>query len=224
MMRAILAVFLGIWFVAGVAQHTRIQAGFSLKEKNADGTSNLTMGTVYYDKAIGKIVYDITFPSKEVLVMQDTNMYRIVPGKPAQRTGGMDMVGFSIFALALNGNLPYYGLQKTPFVMGTPAKEGDLVITEWLPPAKAKEKVGKMVVSQQNKQLFGLVSYTPNGEILAKQFFRGYTQVQGLSFPAEIVQLLYTKGKEQKKITTYRDIHVNQLGDDAHYNYPVPAH
>lgn len=209
--------------LTATAQAYRFRADFSWKEKQADGTSSLTMGTAYYDKTLQKIVYDVSFPQKMVLIAQDTSLYRVMQGKPVQRVQTGTSVQFSLFALILNGGLPYFGLQQSLYTMGNVQKNGTQVITEWLPNAKMAKKMGKVLLSQENKQLSGVVFYSPQGEITTKEFFRQYVQQQGVSVPTELIQIGYVGGKEQKKMTNFRNIIINEKGNDAMYNYAIPV-
>lgn len=222
MRKALLCIFC-LCCLAVSAQHYRIRADFSWKEKLANGTSSLTMGTAYYDKAQQKVVYDITFPQKMVLVAQDTSLYRIIAGQPTQRIPSGTSAQFSIFAMILNGNLPYFGLQQSPYTMGNVQKDGTKVITEWLPPAKLAKRMGKILLSQENKQLAGIVFYGAKGELVAKEFFRQYIQQQGVSIPTELIQLSYSAGKESKKMTNFRNIIINEKGNETMYHYAIPA-
>ena len=200
-------------------QFFRIKADFSIKEKGADGKEQLTMGQVYYDKTSKKIVYNIKFPEKETWVIIDTTLYRIVDSKIKETRTIPAIAEFSMFHLCLNGGITDYGLKQSFYTIEKVEKENNMVITTWKAPDKMSKTFGKILLSQENKKLFGVVLFSPTNVLLSKQFFKNYTNVNGLEFPTEIVQILYIKGKESYQLTTYKNIIVDDLKEDNIYNY-----
>jgi len=200
----------------------RIKADFSIKTKLPDGKQYLTMGTVYYDKTVRTTVYQIRFPEKEIWVNKDTNMYKIIDNKIISRQSVPAVIEFSIFHLTLNGNLADYGLKKTSFTIEKTEKDKGMVITTWKPPANFAKRLGKIMVSNQDKKLQGIIFFNPAGTIISKQFFKKYFNSNGLEFPSEIVQINYTNGKEGYELTTYSKILVNDLNEENIYNYRLP--
>ena len=79
-------------------QFFRIEGDITVKEKS-ELQSQLTIGRFYFDKNIGKLVYDITFPEKQVMVSKDTVLYHFIADTLHSRTKSFDMTKFSIFNL-----------------------------------------------------------------------------------------------------------------------------
>jgi hypothetical protein len=203
--------------------NNRITCEFSMKEKLKDGKLSLIMGKIYYDKHIKKIVYDITFPEKEVWIMQDTFMYRIVPNQPPTTQGGMPgMVEFSIFHLALSGDLTTFGLRNSQFKIKKVEKDNGMILTHWAPPAAAKKYLGNIIVSQKDKNLTGVAFFNKENQVISKQIFKNYTKSANLDFPTEIIQVFYVDEVESYKITTFKNILVDDSTNERYYNYPIP--
>lgn len=200
-------------------QFFRIKADFSIKEKAADGKERLTMGQVYYDKTAKKVVYSVKFPEKETWVVIDTLLYRIVNKQVKEVHTIPAIAEFSIFHLALNGGIADYGLKKSFYTIKKVEKENDMVLTTWNAPEKFSKMFGKIIMSQKNKRLFGVVFFSAKDSLLSKQFFKSYTNVNGLDFPSEIVQIAYIRNTENYQITTYKNIIVDDLKEDNMYNY-----
>jgi len=207
----------------------RIKADFSIKIKTHDNRQQLTMGTAYYDRNIRKIVYLTNFPVTETWVSLDTILYKIATNA---LTGKQDVVTqripaiaeFSIFHLCLNGQLADYGLKKSTFRVSAVEIDGEQVITTWTPPAKYAKYFGQIIVSNKGKRLFGIVFMNPAGVVLSKQFFTKYENFNGLEFPTEIIQITYLKEGEDKQITSYRNIQINDRSNDEIYNFKLPTH
>lgn len=199
---------------------SRVEADFSLKEKRIDGSKSLTMGSVYFDKNVGQIVFDIKFPESFVVVINDSLMLKIKDHQVVDRKLAQGIVYFSIFNLSLNGNLPYFGLKDSPYELTNIEKENDMVISTWdFPELKNK---GKMMLSQKNKKLFGVVSFAGQDTVISKQFFENYINIDGVDFPQRVVQFMYLAGEEDIKITNYKNVIINNEENEEFYNYPVP--
>jgi hypothetical protein len=58
--------------------------------------------------------------------------------------------------------------------------------------------------------------------MISKHIFHKYTNIKGLGFPTEIVRIYYNSNKEQYELSTYRNIKINETGNDEYYNYQIP--
>lgn len=212
--------------LANAQQHYRIKSDFSIKENLPDGTSNLTMGTVYFDKNNKKIVYSISFPTKTLQVLTDSFFYELKANKLSEKKKATNLLQFSIFNLALSSNLSNYGLNTNGiFKLTDVSKEDSLVISTWEPStAKLKELTGKVLISQKRRLLYGLVFFDNKNNVLSKQFFTEYMNVKGLNFPSQITQINYINGKEYYKVTTYKNIVVNATNENEIYNFNISTY
>ncbi len=199
----------------------RIKADFSIKAKGFNGKSQLTMGKVYYDKTIKKIVYKIKYPEKSDWVSVDTNMYHIVNNKVTSRKSLPAIVEFTIFHIALSGNLSNYGLDKSPFTISKVQQSKGMVITTWDPPQLYSKIYGRIIVSNKNKKLYGIIFFSPDGMILRKQFFKKYQNINGFSFPSEVLQISYNESKESYELSSFKNIIINDMNEDYIYDYYI---
>ncbi len=207
-------------------QFFRVKADFSIKETLENGKSNLTMGTVYFDKSSKRMVYQIKFPRKETLLITDSNLYRIQEGKIIEQKPAFNILNFSIYNLALSSKMSNFGLDgNTAFKLVNVEKEDSLIISTWRPSLEnLKDITGDILISQKKKQLFGLVFFNKDGKLLSKQFFEEYKNFKGLEFPGNITQINYIDGKEYYKITTFKNVVVNDLNENTIYNFALPVH
>jgi hypothetical protein len=200
----------------------RISMDFVIKAKSPAGDQQLTVGKLYYDKNIKQIVYEVSFPEKEIWVQKDTVLYKIVNSKVVSRQRIPSGIEFSIYNLVLNGNLADYGLKRTKFRIKKVEKSEGNVISTWEPPDVSKKVLGDILLSNVNQQLNGIVFKNSAGEIVAKQFFRNYAKVKGLSFPQEIIKENYINGQKIYELTNFTNIIINDLSGDNTYNYKIP--
>jgi len=180
------------------------------------------MGKVYYDKTVKKIVYNITFPEPETWVIQDTSFYRLKAKKVVSKQKSFLVPNSSIFHFALTGQLADYGLKNSLYKVEQVKKDGNMVISTWQPEAKLSKVMGKVVMSNVNKKLNGVVFFNTAGDILSKQFYKNYINVSGCEFPTEITQISYLKTGQNYQVTTYKNVVINQNGEEGIYNFAVP--
>lgn len=199
----------------------RISGEFSIKSKD-DSTFSLTRGSFYYDMNFKKVVYELDFPQKEVWVLSDSLIFRMRGDSIYEKTEGVSIVDFSIFHLTLNNKLNNYGLEESIYSLEDVEKNKDMVIYTWSPPLIAQSVLGDVLLSQKDKRLFGLIFLNKDEEVIRKQFFRDFQNIDGLEFPTEIVDLVYVDGFEIIQKTNYKNIKVNEAGKLDKYNYPLP--
>jgi len=207
-----------------IGQHQfRMKADFSIKEKFADGKLNLTMGTVYYDRTYKKLVYQVRFPEKQTWVIADSVFYLIRDGKLISKTAIPYLPVSTVFEFALNSTLDNFGLEGSMYTLGKVEKEGDLVISTWNPDKRIAKALGRILVSKKANKLYGIAFYTAKNELVKKQFFRGYIRSGSVLFPEEITEFMYKQIGKETKISTFKNLVVNDLKDDSIYNFAIPA-
>ncbi|SMG46316.1 hypothetical protein SAMN05661096_03258 [Marivirga sericea] len=194
----------------------RVEADFSIKENTVNG-KEFYKGEVFFDKVINKVIYEVSFPERKTLVMADTQMYVLENKKVVSQNFTPNTNKFTIFNLALSGDLKNYGLDKAGYYINSIEESDDQTIIEWLPPEELSDKLGKAILSLKNEQLFGIVLFKPNGEIMGKRFYKNYTSVNGLPFPQQIIQVSYLYGEEYYKITTFSNIKIDESENDEMY-------
>lgn len=198
----------------------RMSAEFSIKEKFIDGTSSLSVGKMYYDANFKKLVFDLSFPKKQMLVFVDSSMLIIENNKIIDTQKFSAFQEFSIYHLALTGKLIDFGMKNSMYSIQNVEKEGDMVITTWLPEERLKKVLGEIVMSMKDKTLYGIAFYNAEGVLAGKQILRNYQKVGAFSFPGEVIQMSYLKdGSEAIKLYNYSNVTVNETGKDHIYNY-----
>jgi len=204
----------------------RISCDFSIKVKKNDGTAQLTMGKVYYDCNFRKLVYVLSFPQKEIWINTSEQLIKIAQGKAPVKQSVPSILEFTVFQLAMNGQLSDYGLKNSSFTVEEVEKEDNQIITTWKLPTKYSKKFGKIMTSVKDRQLYGIVFLDTKGSVISKQFFDNYILISGLSFPTEIIQISYIvddKGtKENYQLTNFKNVIVNEKSNENYYNYTIP--
>jgi hypothetical protein len=209
-------------FLSKSQQFFRIKTDYSVKYTDSKGNSILQMGVVYYDIHSKIIVMRNGYPTKEIIAQKDTSIYHIRNNFIHSREKAYAMVELSIFHLALTGQLEDYGLKKAGYMLDSIKSDKGLVITIWSLPESVKNTSGKIIVSIKDKKLFGIVFLDKNEKIIAKHFFRNYTNINGFDFTTEVLRVTYLDDFESSMLTTYSKILVNDTKDEEYYNYKIP--
>lgn len=203
------------------AQHQyRIKTDFSIKTKvKGKPEGQLIIGTCYYDLNQGRLVYDISFPEKEIWVIEDTTHWVVRNDSVVNRKPTQIKPSLSVLHLSLKQELAHYGLKNSIYKVSTVKNEGELVITTWQPPLQYRKRMGQIAISNKNKQLHGVLFYHPKGNVLRKQFFKNYVVINGLPFPSEVIDIIYDADKEILQQTTYSNPTINERENNYFYNF-----
>lgn len=203
----------------------RLEADITVKEKLASGKESLLVGKVYFDRNLRKIAYHFQFPEKECVVINDTASLNVYKGTYRGHKLGANLIDFSVYSLILNGNLEYYGLEKTPYKLTNVEEDEGMVISTWELEKKYHVKnAGKIMLSHKEGTLVGIINLDENNNVISKQLFSDYIKAGKLLFPQRIIQITVSPdGRESKKITSYSNITLNNMNNESSYNPPFSA-
>jgi hypothetical protein len=198
----------------------RIESDISIKNKTQGGQGSLTLGKVYYDRTLQKLVYSITFPEHEIWVIKDTLTYVFRENKLVEKNPVIPFTRETVFHKCLEGTLNDFGLKGSVYQIDKVEKDGDMVITTWKPPSKLSQ-IGKIITSTVSNSLHGVVIMNPNEDILSKQIYKNYMVISGLKVPTEIIQIMYKDGSELYQVITLSNIQINNNSNENMYNYTI---
>jgi hypothetical protein len=228
MKKLLFLIFFGV-FTVNAQQNYRVKADVSIKDKLANGSYRLTVGKVYYDKTMLKVVYKLTFPQQETVIIKDTTLYKISKDSTTSQNV-MAANEFSIFHLSLSGKLADYGLNtgnaaKIYKISKVEKDKDGRVITTWSVVEKQLMKVlGKIKMANVDKRLDAIAFYDTEDKLLSQQFFKEYTNVNGVEFPKQVTQITRNSdGTQNIQQTTYKNIVIDQDDESNIYNYPIPV-
>jgi hypothetical protein len=229
MQKLLLFLFLSTFTLHAQEEFYRVKAEVSIKDKLANGSYRLTMGSAYYDKTNQKLLYNLNFPYPEIIIIKDTTLVKVKKDSISSQKV-MVVNEFSIFHLALSGKLTDYGIgsgkTKDVYKISDIKKESDgRIITTWeVKDDRFKKYLGKILMSNINKKLDAVAFYDLEGKLLSQQFFKEYINVKGVEFPQKVTQISYNKdGTQNLQQTTYKNIVINQTDENNLYDYPMPV-
>lgn len=204
-------------------EYFRIKADFIVKISNSNGTKNLTKGTVFYDKKIKQLIYNINFPQNEQWISKDTSLYKLRDGKIYERRTIPYINEFTVFHLSLNSDLNDFGLKNSVYKVSKVEKKGDLVLSYWKIPAQVSKIMDHVIIARKGNRLESVIFVGDQQKILSKQFYRNYEKINAFEFPKQIIQILFDKtAGENYQVTEFKNIVVNDLTDNT--SYQIPPH
>ena len=196
----------------------RISADFTVKVKKSDGRLNLTRGRVFYDKNYKELIYEISFPQNEKWVIKDTSLIIIRKDTLYEKTSIPSINEFTVFHLALNSNLSDFGLKNSVYKINKVEKKNDLVLSYWKIPDQASTILDHVIIAKKDNRLESIVMIGNDAKIVSRQFFKDYEKIDAFEFPRQIVQILYDEnGLENYQITEFKNIKINDLGNNSFY-------
>ena len=192
----------------------RIEADYSIKEINTNGKQSLIVGKVFFDKTKKTMTHHQTFPAENLLVFKDTTVFLIINDSVAKSKSSALSIDFSIYNLILNNNITDFGLEKFGFELVDVEDREGKVVSKW---RNASASAGIVAITQEAGRVDGVIFYDPNGKPLMKQYFNDYEKFGRIYFPTKIFEIISTPFGENKKITTHRNIKVDDFEDEAYY-------
>ena len=216
---ASLVIFASVHYPGLSQDYFRIRADFTVKISNSDGTKSLTRGTLYYDKNLKDLIYDITFPGVEKWISRDTSLYKFRNDTLIQRITIPSINEFTVFHLALNAGLNDFGLKNSVYAIQKVEKKGDLVLSYWQIPKQASLLIDHVIIAKKSNRLESVIMVDNNQRVLSRQFFRNYIRIGAFEFPQQIVQIINNRitGGEDYQETDFRNITVNDHSDNKMY-------
>lgn len=203
----------------------RFRSNFTLKEISSVGDTlerRLIIGTCTFDNKINKLTYNLSFPHAEQWVIQDTFVYTLREGKLVEKTTAPYITEHSIFKMLLAQSLNDFGLIKSGYKIESVKRLEDQVYITYLPPDEYLDALGPLVLIKEKKLLKGVIYYEPTGNMMFRQQLADYQVIDGLPIPGELTHIVEKDGKSIKRILTFEDVIINEVGNDDLYDYPIP--
>lgn len=188
----------------------RLEADYSIKEIFENGEQSLIVGKVYFDRSSKTLTHSQSFPTQNLFVFRDSTVLLVHEDTIIRGNSSVLSINFSIYNLILNNNISDFGLQKMGFEILDVFEQEDKVISKW----KYPQQSGYIAITQSDGWVDGAIFYGPNEKPIVKQYFRDYEKEGRIFFPSKIFEITYTKEGERKKITTHRNIKIDDFSDE----------
>lgn len=204
----------GLSFSQGV--HFRFTAGYTIKEIDTAGVEKISIGEVFLDKNQKNLFFYQEFPGKKQTKLRDTILSTYQSDTLAATLAIKGFYDMAIYNTILSSKLSDFGLRERGYVVNKVFEDAGKVIARYEP--KDSTTFGNVeLVTNSNYQLELVLVYLPDGGLVSKTFLSDYVIKKGLFVPRKIYQLAYVNKKVVKKITTLRNIKIDEEGNTHKY-------
>ena len=203
----ILFLFTGVTIDISAQEYYKLNCDISIKERFSETKFSLIKGRVEYNKYDDITTYNFTFPSRETWILNKDSLTRTVKNKTDYKIPTSAIYKYSVFKLFFNGTLKNYGLKESLYEISEIKENSDgSVYTTWKPSKKMKIKFGKVMTSQKNGLLQGVIFYNLKNQLIGKQFFKDYINIKGMMFPSKIIEITVIENEKHYKITEFTNV------------------
>jgi hypothetical protein len=217
----LLSILIFSGFIGLCQSSYRFKADIVMKERKIDSSFQYNKGKVFFDKNINKVIYKMSFPLKEIFVSIDTLLYRLVDNKQVSVVGNPLKPEYSIYYFLLNNDISDFGLKKSNFKAASVEKVDDLILAKWIPPPGSISILGKILITTKNKRLNSVLIYSSKGDLLNRQIYKNYQNVNGVEIPTEILSVTYFGAYKKYQIIEFQNVLINEPGNDMDYNVNI---
>jgi hypothetical protein len=205
-----------LYFFAFSQSNYRLKAQYSIKEIDTSKTQKISIGELFLDKNTKCLRFVQKFPETKTYILQDSSMTIDDGKKKSSIVAPKGLIEVNIYSIILSGKLQDFGLKSFGYQLKSVKEEEGFVIMNYAPPASAKNN-GKVELVKKNGVLDSFIVYDLSGKTISQTYFREYLTINGLQIPQKIIQIVYFGTKESKKITTLKQIKLDEVGNDLMY-------
>lgn len=203
------------FFISAQSLGDRVEAEYSIKEIGYDGKQSLVVGKVFFDGRNKTLTHTQSFPSENLFTFRDSTILLVSDDSVVMGSSSALSIELSIYNLILENRVSDLGLREKGFKLINVENEGDKVVSQWVYPGKVD--FGTIMTIHKAGYLEGLVFYDQVGNALLKQYFKDYQKIGTVFFPSKIYESTFTPQGENRKITTHRNIKVNDYSDEDNF-------
>ncbi len=196
--RLILPFLLTILFC--IALHAAPLKTFSLdftRELTESDKTETTTGTLHYDAKAARVVVEVTEPLKQIMVVQDKVLEIYYPPEnQAFRFIAKRRIPLPFVESIIQSTQAEYGLTAIGYSLDRHEITDNVLYTYWVPPKKAKDKLGTIILKNRDGGLISAEVKTPEGKLNAKSFYRKHVRLGTSHIPMEVASSIYGPNSE----------------------------
>ena len=171
-----------------------------LKTLSLDFTRELTendkketiTGTLHYDVNAARVVVEVKEPLKQIMVVQAEVLEIYYPiENQAFRFIAKGRIPLPFVESIIQSTQAERGLTAIGYSLDKHEIADGVLYTYWIPPKKAKDKLGTIILGSRNGKIISAEVKTPDGKLNAKSIYRNHTKLGDNYIPMEVTSSLY---------------------------------
>ena len=181
----------------------------------------VSTGTAHYDAEDSRVIVEVYAPIKQIMVLKDNvlEIYYPVENR-AFRFIAKARVPLPFVELLLQSIEVEYGLTAIGYSLDRHQIAQEVLYTYWTPPAKAKDKLGAVIIGSHQGRLVSVEVRTPDDQPATKSLFLNHTKLGDRHFPMEVSYSLY--GENAELIEHQRIIYSNPQLNGQPFKFEIP--
>lgn len=200
----------------GQSNKNRFCANYSIKEIDTLGVQKISLGEVFLDNNNKVLRFIQKFPTEQIYTLQDSILKIENKDSSYAVPSPKGLLDYNIYSIILTGKLYDFGINKTPYNLRDVREQDSLSIMTYTVKGQ-EDKAGKIEMIKKRGQLDAFLVYDIQGNIVSQSYFRGYVFVSGVQIPQKIIQISTHGEKQNKKITTLKEIKINETSRNDNY-------
>jgi hypothetical protein len=210
-LKLIIILTIGFLSFTSYSQKNNIfSSSFSIKEKKTSvEKSNLMVGTLSYNNSENKIIYNITFPEKEVWVMQDSFLNISKNDTIKEKRKLSNFTEYLMFKNILEQKNNDFGLSELGFVVSKVEEIEEEILVIWDPPVRFKTFILNIKTVVKDNLLQTVIVTDVDGMEINKTFYEDYKMINDLPVPHKILSNFKSTKEEIYKSLTFRNVKIN---------------
>lgn len=196
------------------------------RELTENETMEQTTGVLHYDVKAARVVVEVIEPLKQIMIVKDNVLEIYYPvEQQAFRFISPGRVPLPFVESIIQSTQTEFGLSTIGYSLDKHVIVDDTLHTYWIPPDKAKDKIGSVVLGMRDERLLSTEVKNPKGVTIAKSQYQDHSKL-GINFiPMKITSKTYgAKSKVlQHERIFYSNPQVNAETPNPILYFTIPA-
>ena len=167
------------------------------RELTENNKTETTVGTLHYDVKAARVVVEVREPLKQIMVVQDKVLEIYYPVEnQAFRFTAKGRIPLPFVESIIQSTQAEHGLTATGYSLDRHAIMDNVLYTYWIPPEKAKAKLGTVILGSRDGKLISAEVKTSDSKLNAKSLYRKHTKLGDSHIPMEVISSVYGPNSE----------------------------
>ena len=204
-----------------------------LKTLSLDFTRELTennktehiAGILHYDVKAARVVVEVTQPIKQIMIVKDNMLEIYYPvEKQAFRFTSEGRIPLPFVESIIQSTQAEYGLTAIGYTLDKHDIVDEVLYTYWSPPAKAKDKLGPVILGMRDDRLISAEVKNPEGHIIGRSRYQNHNKIGTNYIPMAVTSSTYNDKSEahQHEQIVYSNPQINTDTSNTMLNFTIP--
>ena len=195
------------------------------RELTENGKTEHIAGTLHYDVKTTRVIVEVTEPVKQIMVVKDKVLEIYYPTeKQAFRFISEGRIPLPFIQSIIQSTQAEYGLTAIGYTLNKHDVVDKVLYTYWLPPEKAKDKLGTVILGMRDDRLISAEIKNPEGYIISRSHYQNHSKIGVNYIPMTVISSTHGEKSEvlQFEQIDYSNPQVNVAPPNPILNFTIP--